>query len=72
MWRISYCFQVDFKQVLIRKSVNVNRPEIDISNDRVVRKIDVKIDKDYLLGLKDKPQGEFILQDRDILVKDKY
>ncbi len=51
-----------------QKSVTINRPEIDISNDRVVRKIDVKIDKDYLLGLKDKPEGEFILQDRDILV----
>ena len=57
-------FQISANQ----ENLTVNRPEIDISNDRVVRKIDVKIDTDYLLGLKDKPESEFILQDRDILV----
>jgi len=57
-------FQISADQ----EKITVNRPEIDISNDRVVRKITVKIDKDYLLGLKDKPESEFIIQDRDILV----
>ena len=46
----------------------VNRPELDMSNERVVRKFNIKIDKDYLLGLKEKPDNEFILKDRDILV----
>jgi hypothetical protein len=46
----------------------VNRPELDILNERVVRKYNVKIDKDYLLGLKDKPDNGFLLKDRDIVV----
>ena len=57
-----------FQRSADQESLTVNRPALDTSNDRVVRKIDVKIDKDYLLGLKDKPESEFILQDRDILV----
>jgi protein involved in polysaccharide export with SLBB domain len=46
----------------------LNRPELDVSNERVVRKFNIKIDKDYLLGLKDKPDHGFLLKDRDILV----
>jgi hypothetical protein len=46
----------------------VNRPELDVLNERVVRKYNVKIDKDYLLGLKEKPDNGFFLQDRDIVV----
>jgi protein involved in polysaccharide export with SLBB domain len=46
----------------------VNRPELDALNERVVRKFNVKIDKDYLLGLKDRPDNGFILKDRDIVV----
>jgi protein involved in polysaccharide export with SLBB domain len=46
----------------------VNRLEIDPSNERVVRKYNLKIDKDYLLGLKDKPNNDFILVDKDIVV----
>ncbi len=46
----------------------VNRPELDFTNERVVRKFNVRIDKDYLLGLKDKPDNGFILKDRDIVV----
>ena len=46
----------------------VNRPELDAVNERVVRKFNVKIDKDYLLGLKDKPDNGFILEDKDIVV----
>jgi protein involved in polysaccharide export with SLBB domain len=46
----------------------VNRPELDVLNERVVRKYNVIIDKDYLLGLKDKPDNGFLLEDRDIVV----
>lgn len=46
----------------------VNRPEFDPSNDRVVRKFNIKIDRDYLFGLKDKPDNEFLLKDRDIVI----
>ena len=46
----------------------VNRPELDVLNERVVRKYNVRVDKDYLLGLKDKPDNGFILKDRDIAV----
>ncbi len=48
--------------------VTLNRPEIDVSNERVARKINIKIDKEYLLGLKDKPDNGFLLKDRDIIV----
>ena len=46
----------------------VNRPELDVLNERVVRKYNIRVDKDYLLGLKDKPDNGFILKDRDIVV----
>ena len=46
----------------------VNRPELDVLNERVVRKYNIKIDKDYLLGLKEEPDNGFILKDRDIVV----
>ena len=51
-----------------QEDIILNRPEIDTSNERVVRKYNIKIDKDYLLGLKDKPDHGFLLNDRDILV----
>tara|TARA_Y100001954_G_scaffold232042_1_gene282654 strand:+ start:233 stop:2827 length:2595 start_codon:yes stop_codon:yes gene_type:complete len=57
-------FQISANQ----EELIVNRPELDMSNERVVRKFNIKIDKDYLLGLKEKPDNEFILKDRDILV----
>jgi polysaccharide biosynthesis/export protein len=46
----------------------VNRPELDPLNERIVRKFNVQIDKDYLLGIKDKPDNGFILEDKDIVV----
>ena len=46
----------------------VNRPELDLANERIIRKFNVNIDKDYLLGLKDKPDSGFLLRDRDIVV----
>jgi len=46
----------------------VNRPELNPLDERIVRKFNLKIDKDYLLGLKDKPDNGFILEDKDIVV----
>jgi len=46
----------------------VNRLELDPLNERVVRKFSIQIDKDYLLGLKDKPDNDFTLNDKDIVV----
>ena len=51
-----------------QKDLIVNRPELDPSNERIVRKFNLQIDKDYLLGLKDKPDNGFILEDKDIVV----
>jgi protein involved in polysaccharide export with SLBB domain len=57
-----------FKISSDQEELIVNRPELDVLNERVVRKYNVKIDKDYLLGLKEKPDNGFFLQDRDIVV----
>ncbi|MDC1179865.1 SLBB domain-containing protein, partial [Flavobacteriaceae bacterium] len=46
----------------------VNRLELDPLNERIVGKFNLQIDKDYLLGLKDKPDNGFILEDKDIVV----
>ena len=51
-----------------QENLTINRPERDLSNDRVVRKINIKIDRDYLLGLKDKPDNPIVLNDKDIVV----
>jgi hypothetical protein len=51
-----------------QKELTVNRAELDPLNERIVRKFNLQIDKDYLLGLKDKPDNGFILEDKDIVV----
>ena len=51
-----------------QKDLVVNRVELDPLNERIVRKFNLQIDKDYLLGLKDKPDNGFILEDKDIVV----
>ncbi len=51
-----------------QKELTVNRSELDPLNERIVRKFNLQIDKDYLLGLKDKPDNGFILEDNDIVV----
>jgi len=51
-----------------QKVLIVNRPELDEVNERIVKKFNLQIDKDYLLGLKDKPDNGFILEDKDIVV----
>jgi len=57
-------FQISANQ----EDLIVNRPELDVSSERITRKINIKIDKDYLLGLKDRPDNGFLLKDRDIVV----
>ena len=51
-----------------QKDLTVNRPELDPLNERIIRKFNLQIDKDYLLGLKDKPDNGFILDDKDVVV----
>ena len=51
-----------------QENITINRPELDVKSERIVRKYNVAIDNDYLLGLKDKPDNGFILEDRDVLV----
>ena len=51
-----------------QKELTVNRTELDPLNERIVRKFNLQIDKDYLFGLKDKPDNGFILEDKDIVV----
>jgi protein involved in polysaccharide export with SLBB domain len=51
-----------------QKELTVNRAELDPLNERIVRKFNLQIDKDYLLGLKDKPDNGFVLEDKDIVV----
>ena len=57
-------FQISANQ----KELIVNRPELDVKSERIVRKYNVAIDNDYLLGLKEKPNDGFLLKDRDIVV----
>jgi len=51
-----------------QENLTINRPELDVKSERIVRKYNISIDKDYLLGLKDKPDNGFLLNDRDIVV----
>jgi protein involved in polysaccharide export with SLBB domain len=51
-----------------QEDLTVNRLELDPLNERIIRKYSLQIDKDYLLGLKDKPDHDFVLEDKDIVV----
>jgi protein involved in polysaccharide export with SLBB domain len=51
-----------------QKDLTINRIELDPLNERIIRKFNIQIDKDYLLGLKDRPENGFILEDKDIVV----
>ncbi len=46
----------------------LNRIEINNTEERIVRRFDLMIDKDYMLGLKDKPENNFKIQENDILI----
>jgi len=45
----------------------VNRQEIDPVNERLIERFEVILDKDYLLGLKDRPENGFVLKHKDII-----
>ena len=45
----------------------VNRQEIDPVNERLIEKFKVTLDKEYLLGLKEKPDNGFLLNHKDII-----
>ena len=45
----------------------VNRQEIDPVNEQLIEKFEVTLDKDYLLGLKEKPDNGFVLNHKDII-----
>ena len=45
----------------------VNRQEIDPVNERLIEKFVVTLDKEYLLGLKEKPDNGFLLNHKDII-----
>ncbi len=48
--------------------VDVNRFELNPSEERVTRNFRVEIDKDYLLGNSNKPKDGFKLKDKDIIL----
>ena len=56
-----------FKTEADQNEVIVNRLEINNYEERVVRKYNVSIDKEYMIGISDFPKNKFILQDQDIL-----
>ena len=48
--------------------ITVSRIEINYEEERVVRKFEVSLDKDYLIGISNNPpKHNFILQDKDII-----
>ena len=51
-----------------QENLIVNRIELDPLNERIIRKYDLQIDNEYLLGFKDKPDNSFVLEDKDIVV----
>ncbi|MDC0478375.1 SLBB domain-containing protein [Flavobacteriaceae bacterium] len=50
-----------------QNTVIVNRLDLDVENERITRKYEVSVDKDYLLGLKEEPNEKFILNDKDLI-----
>lgn len=55
-------------QAANQQEVIVNREEIDAKEERLIRRYYIQIDKDYLLGLKEKPDNLFELEDNDIVI----
>ncbi|MDB4134198.1 SLBB domain-containing protein [Flavobacteriaceae bacterium] len=50
-----------------QNTVIVNRLDLDVENERIIRKYEVSVDKDYLLGLKEEPNEKFILNNKDLV-----
>lgn len=59
-------FSVDADQ----NEVIVNRLELNNNenDERIVRKFNIPVDKEYLLGISEFPKNKFLLQDRDIVL----
>ena len=59
-------FTVDADQ----NEIIVNRLELNNNenDERIVRKFNISVDKEYLLGISEFPKNKFVLQDRDIIL----
>ena len=57
-----------FKIEADQNQVIINRLEINNDEERVVRKFNLSIDKEYLMGISDFPKNKFLLQDKDIIM----
>ena len=51
-----------------QNEIIVNRFEINNDEERIVRKYNLTVDKEYLTGISDFPKNKFLLQDRDIIL----
>ena len=59
-----------FKLEADQNEVIVNRLELNKKDnyERIVRKFNIPVDKEYLLGISDFPKNKFLLEDRDIVL----
>ena len=57
-----------FKIEADQNEIIVNRLEINNDEERIVRKFNLSIDKEYLMGISDFPKNKFLLQDKDIIL----
>ena len=51
-----------------QNEIIINRLEINNDEERIVRKFNLTIDKEYLMGISDFPKNKFILQDKDVVL----
>ena len=51
-----------------QNEIIVNRFEVNNDEERIVRKFNISVDKEYLTGISDSPKNKFILQDKDIIL----
>tara|TARA_X000000950_G_scaffold14462_1_gene15626 strand:+ start:635 stop:3274 length:2640 start_codon:yes stop_codon:yes gene_type:complete len=49
------------------EKIFIYRENFDVDSDRLSTKYEIEVDLDYLLGLKNSPKHEFILNDKDII-----
>ena len=56
-----------FEVAANQTAVIVNRQKIDPVNEQLIEKFEVTLDKEYLLGLKEKPDNGFVLTHKDII-----
>ena len=51
-----------------QNEIIINRLDINNDEDRIVRKFNISIDKEYLTGITDVPKNKFLLKDKDIII----